>query len=165
MAHRSETPLRIALYQPDMAGNVGTILRTAACLGFACDIIEPCGFPFDDRRLRRAGMDYAARAEISRHADWEAFEDSVGEDARLILMTSGGDAPLTEIGFRPADIILMGSESAGVPSTIHDRADRRATIPMRPGFRSLNVAVAAGIAMAEALRQCGVVNAQDMEAE
>lgn len=143
--------MRIALHQPDIAGNVGTILRMAACFGVPVDIIEPCGFPFSDRKLKRAGMDYAAQAEIVRHADWAAFRES--QPARLILLTSTGDARLPDARFEGSDILLAGSESAGVPAEVHDQAALRVRIPMRPGFRSLNVAVAIGIALGEALRQ------------
>ena len=144
--------MRIALYQPDIAGNVGTILRLSACFSVPCDIIEPCGFAFSERALKRAGMDYAAGASLQRHPEWNAFEASIGK-ARLVLMTTKGSTPLTRFDFRPNDIILMGSESAGVPMEVHDRANARVHIPMHPEFRSLNVAVSAGIALAEALRQ------------
>jgi len=146
--------MRIALYQPDMAGNVGTILRLAACFGAAVDIIEPCGFPFSDRGLKRAGMDYAAQADIARHADWPAFLAARQPGARLILLSTRGSVRLDEAGFRPGDTILLGSESAGAPDAVHDAADMVVRIPLQAGFRSLNVAVAAGIALHEALRQC-----------
>jgi tRNA (cytidine/uridine-2'-O-)-methyltransferase len=145
--------MRIALFQPDIAGNVGTILRTSACLGVPVDIIEPCGFPFSDRKLKRAGMDYAAQADVSRHADWAAFCES--HSARIILLTVDGDTALPDVRFEPGDILLAGSESAGVPPGVHDAAAARIHIPMRPGFRSLNVAIATGIALGEALRQTG----------
>ena len=144
--------MRIALYQPDIAGNVGAVLRTAACFGIACDIIEPCGFAFSERALKRAGMDYAAQAEIARHADWDAFLTSVGL-ARIVLMSSKASTPLPSFTFRPDDILLMGSESSGAPASVHERADARVYIPMAPGFRSLNISVSAGIALAEGLRQ------------
>ncbi len=148
--------LALALYQPDIAGNVGTILRLAACFGVPVHIIEPCGFAFADRALRRAGMDYAAAADVMRHADFEQFAQlATAGDRRLVLLTTAGDMPLHKAIFRPGDILLMGSESAGVPTHVHDRAALRVHIPMRPGFRSLNVALAAGIALAEALRQTG----------
>jgi tRNA (cytidine/uridine-2'-O-)-methyltransferase len=144
--------MRIALYQPDIAGNVGAVLRTAACFGVPCDIIEPCGFAFSERALKRAGMDYAAQAEIARHADWNSFLQSVGT-ARVILMSSKAATSLPSFVFHPNDIILMGSESSGAPAAVHDRADARVFIPMASGFRSLNISVSAGIALAEALRQ------------
>lgn len=146
--------MRISLYQPDIAGNVGAVLRTAACFGVACDIIEPCGFAFSERALKRAGMDYAAHAEIARHADWNTFLASVG-NARIILMSSKASIPLPTFHFRPDDILLMGSESSGAPAAVHDRADARVYIPMASGFRSLNISVSAGIALAEGLRQTG----------
>ena len=144
--------MRIALYQPDIAGNVGAVLRTAACFGVPCDIIEPCGFAFSERALKRAGMDYAAQAEISRHADWEAFLASVGS-ARIVLMSSKAATDMPTFVFQHDDIILMGSESSGAPAEVHDRADERVYIPMADGFRSLNISVSAGIAIAEGLRQ------------
>ena len=145
--------MRIALYQPDIAGNVGTILRMAACFGVAVDIIEPCGFPFSDRKLKRAGMDYAAAAEVTRHADWAAFHESL--PGRLALLTVTGGTALPAARFDSDDTLLLGSEGAGVPEDVHAAADLRVRIPMREGFRSLNVAVAAGIAVSEALRQNG----------
>jgi tRNA (cytidine/uridine-2'-O-)-methyltransferase len=144
--------MRLALYEPDIAGNVGTILRLAACLGVPVDLIEPMGFAFSDRALARAGMDYAAQAEVSRHGDWTAFEAQAG---RIVLLTTQGGVRLDEAVFAAGDTLLLGSESAGVPAHVHDRADLRVTIPMRPGFRSLNVAVAGAMALAEALRQTG----------
>ncbi len=143
--------MRIALHQPDIAGNVGTILRMAACFGVPVDIIEPCGFPFSDRKLKRAGMDYAGQAEIVRHADWAAFRES--QPGRLVLLTVSGGSPLPDAAFASGDIVLAGSETSGVPAAIHEEAALRVRIPMRPGFRSLNVAVAIGIALGEALRQ------------
>lgn len=148
--------MNLALFQPDMAGNVGTILRLTACLGVTCDIIEPCGFAFGERGLKRAGMDYAASAKIKRHLDWTHFEvEATQNKQRIILMTSKGSVPIHHAVFEPNDIILMGSESAGVPGHVHARADARIHIPMQAGFRSLNVAVAAGMALGEALRQTG----------
>jgi tRNA (cytidine/uridine-2'-O-)-methyltransferase len=143
--------MRIALYQPDIAGNVGAILRTAACFGFVCDIIEPCGFAFSARSLKRSGMDYLDQAQIARHADWDSFLTTV--KGRIALFSSKGSVEISQAQFRPDDVILMGSEGAGVPQHIHDSVDLRIHIPMQPGFRSLNVSVAAGIGMAEALRQ------------
>jgi tRNA (cytidine/uridine-2'-O-)-methyltransferase len=145
--------MRIALYQPDIAGNVGTILRTAACLGAGVDLIEPMGFPWSDRALARAGMDYRDAADVLRHADWAAFLDRL--PARLVLFTTKGAARLDKATFVATDTLLFGSESAGVPEAVHAAADLRVAIPMRPGLRSLNVAVSAGIALAEALSQTG----------
>jgi tRNA (cytidine/uridine-2'-O-)-methyltransferase len=146
--------MRIALYQPDIAGNVGTILRLAACWQVGVDIILPCGFPASDAQLRRAAMDYGAAADVTRHADFEAFSAvRLIDDARLIALTSGGDASLYDARFEPNDILLMGRESAGLPPELHDRAAMRVRIPMAEGFRSLNLAVASGIALGEAMRQ------------
>ena len=144
--------MRLALYQPDQAGNVGTILRLAACLGVPVDIIEPCGFPWSDKALKRAGMDYTEIAQVTRHTDWTAFAAARGNQ-RLVLMTTQGAKPLPEARFERGNILLMGSESAGVPAEVHSAADLRVRIPQAPGTRSLNIAVAAGIALAEALRQ------------
>ncbi len=146
--------MRIALYQPDIAGNVGAVLRTAACFSVPCDIIEPCGFAFSDKALKRAGMDYAAQAQIERHPDWASFLDTLN-GARLVLMSSKASAPISRFVFQPDDVILMGSESSGAPAEVHDRAEARVYIPMAAGFRSLNISVSAGIALAEALRQTG----------
>ncbi len=143
--------MRIALYQPDIAGNVGTILRISACFGIPVDIIEPCGFAFSERALKRAGMDYIDPTTITRHADWDNF--TATRRGRIVLLSTKADLPLVNARFEPDDIILLGSEGAGVPNDVHDAADLRVRIPMRPGFRSLNVAVSAGIALAEALRQ------------
>lgn len=148
--------MRIALYQPEIAGNVGAILRTAACFEVACDIIEPCGFAFSHRALKRAGMDYAERVEIKRHPDWKAFEaTAISTNSRIILMSSKASIALPSFAFESSDILLMGSESSGAPDAVHARADARVHIPMAAGFRSLNISVAAGIALAEGLRQTG----------
>jgi len=146
--------MRFALYQPDQAGNVGTILRTAACLGVPVDVIEPCGFPWGDRALKRAGMDYAELAAVTRHPDWAAFEAAL--ERRLVLFTTAGAVPLPEARFEPGDTLLFGSENRGVPEAVHERADLRVRIPQIEGTRSLNLAVAAGIGVAEALRQTGL---------
>jgi tRNA (cytidine/uridine-2'-O-)-methyltransferase len=145
--------MRLALYQPDIAGNVGTILRLAACFSVAVDLIEPMGFAFSDRALARAGMDYAAQAQVTRHADWAAFERRVA--GRIVLLTTRGGTRLDDARFAADDVLLLGSESAGVPDDVHHRADLGVRIPLAGGFRSLNVAVAAGIALAEGLRQTG----------
>lgn len=143
--------MRIALYQPDIAGNVGTILRLAACTGTPVDLIEPMGFAWSDRALARAGMDYAERAEVVRHADWDAFVATVR--GRIVLLTTKGADRLDVARFSAADVLLFGSESSGVPGAVHDRADARVLIPMREGFRSLNVAVSAAMTLATALNQ------------
>lgn len=145
--------MRIALYQPDQAGNVGTILRTAACLGVAVDVIEPCGFPWGDRALKRAGMDYAEIANVTRHAGWAAFVARL--EGRLVLFTTAGAVRLPEARFEAGDILLFGSESRGAPAAVHERAELRVRIPQAAGTRSLNLAVAAGIGLAETLRQTG----------
>lgn len=147
--------MRLALHQPDQAGNVGTILRLAACLALPVDIVEPCGFPFSDRALKRAGMDYAEMAAVTRHSGWEAFEARL--PGRLVLFTTAAGAlPLPEARFEADDTLLFGSESRGVPEAVHTRAHLRVRIPQVEGTRSLNLAVAAGIGLAEALRQVGM---------
>ncbi|MBV8685713.1 MAG: tRNA (cytidine(34)-2'-O)-methyltransferase [Alphaproteobacteria bacterium] len=146
--------MRLALYQPDQAGNVGTIIRLAACLGVPLDLIEPCGFPFSDRALKRAGMDYAEVAAVARHPGWEAFE--ARREGRLVLFTTGGALRLPEARFEAGDVLLFGSESRGAPDEVHARADLEVRIPQAAGTRSLNLAVAAGIGLAEALRQTGL---------
>jgi len=143
--------MRLALYQPDQAGNVGTILRLAACLGVPVDIIEPCGFPWSDKALKRAGMDYAEIASVSRHTDWDSFAAS--RAGRLVLLTTQGGTRLDETLFALDDTLLLGSESHGAPREAHDLATLRVRIPQVEGTRSLNIAVAAGIGLAEALRQ------------
>lgn len=145
--------MRIALYQPEIAGNVGAILRLAACLGAQVDIIEPTGFTWSDKALARSGMDYAGRVEVRRHVDWDAFLATV--TGRIVLLTTRGAERIDRATFRADDVLLMGSEGSGVPDAVHDRADLRVVIPLVPGMRSLNLAVSAGIALAEALRQTG----------
>ncbi|MDX8514219.1 tRNA (cytidine(34)-2'-O)-methyltransferase [Mesorhizobium captivum] len=148
--------LRIALYQPDIAGNTGTILRFAACLDLSVDIIEPAGFPLSDRALKRAGMDYLEMAALARHADWHAFEEWRRTNARrLVLLTTKAATAYTDFAFAGGDILLFGRESAGVPEEIHKAADARLTIPMRPGARSINVALSVAMVAGEALRQFG----------
>ncbi len=145
--------MRIALYQPEIAGNVGAVIRLCACLGVALDIIEPCGFAYSDKALKRAGMDYRHAAIVNRHADWTRFRATV--PGRLILMTTKGAVALTKVAFEHDDILLFGQESAGAPEHIHQQCDLRAVIPLAPDVRSLNLAVTAGIALHEALRQTG----------
>jgi tRNA (cytidine/uridine-2'-O-)-methyltransferase len=155
--------LRLALYQPDIPQNTGAMMRLAACMGVPLDIIEPCGFILDDRRLRRAGMDYIDHLEMKRHVSWDRFvndatraEMNVG---RLVLLTTRASVPYLDFTFRPGDTLLMGSESAGVPSEVADAADARIRIPMKPGLRSLNVALAAAMVLGEALRQTSLPQA------
>lgn len=144
----------LALYQPDIPQNTGTMLRMAACLGVAVDIIEPAGFDVSDRNFRRAGLDYLDRVAIARHASWGAFEAwRMAEGRRLVLATTKAATPYTAFAFAPEDVILVGRESAGVPDEVHAAADTRVMIPMQPGLRSLNVAIAAAMILGEALRQ------------
>lgn len=143
--------MRIALYQPDQAGNVGTILRLAACLGVGVDIIEPCGFAYSDRALKRAGMDYAEIADVKRHNNWDAFERALR--GRIMLLTTRAGVLLPDARFEADDVLLLGSESSGAPPEVHARANERVRIPQIAAARSLNIAVAAGIALGEALRQ------------
>lgn len=146
--------MRLALYQPDQAGNVGTILRLAACLGVPVDVIEPCGFPWGDKALKRAGMDYAEIANVTRHDGSADFEGAL--EGRLVLFTTAGAVRLPDARFEAGDTLLFGSESRGVPAEVHERADLRVRIPQASGTRSLNLAVAAGIGVAEAVRQTGM---------
>jgi len=150
--------MRLALYQPDIPQNAGALLRLAACLEVAVDVIEPCGFLTDDRHLRRAGLDYAERARMTRHASWPAFLEAIAPvrpPARLLLLTTRGDRPHAGFDFRHDDILLLGQESAGAPPAVHAAADARLRVPIAPGLRSLNVALAAAIVLGEALRQTG----------
>ncbi len=148
--------LRIALYQPDIAGNTGTILRLAACLGLGVDVIEPAGFDISDRSLKRAGMDYLAAVTLTRHVTWERFEDwRAAAGRRLVLASTKAATPYVDVAYRPDDILLFGRESAGVPDPVHDRADLRVLIPMVEGQRSINVAMSAAMIAGEALRQTG----------
>ena len=150
--------MRIALYQPDIPQNAGTILRLAACLGIEAHIIEPAGFPTTDRAFRRAGMDYLDQVALVRHTSFEAFERwRAREGARPIVLTTHASTPYLDHVFRAGDILLFGRESAGVPEEVHRAADARLVIPMRAGLRSLNVAVAAAMVVGEAIRQTGGV--------
>ncbi|MFZ2102618.1 MAG: tRNA (cytidine(34)-2'-O)-methyltransferase [Oricola sp.] len=148
--------LAIALYQPDIPGNTGTILRLAACLGAVVHVIEPAGFDLSDRALKRAGMDYLETAALRRHVNWKAFQDwRSGEGRRLVLLTTRADTPYTAHEFQPGDVLLFGRESAGVPDDIHDLADTRLTIPMAQGARSINLALSVAMVAGEAMRQRG----------
>ncbi|WP_237476608.1 tRNA (cytidine(34)-2'-O)-methyltransferase [Lichenibacterium dinghuense] len=149
-------PLRLALFQPDIPQNAGTLFRTCACLGVGADLVEPAGFPTADRNFRRAGMDYLDALDLRRHASFAAFEAwraGAVPRPRLVLLTTGAEADYRDVPFRPGDVLMVGRESAGVPPEVHAAADLRLTVPMRPGFRSLNVAVAAAMVLGEALRQ------------
>jgi len=143
--------MRIALFEPDIPQNAAAIIRLGACLGVPVDIIEPCGFLFSEAGFRRAGLDYIERAEITRHASWEAF--CAARAGRLILLTTKAAHSYTAFAFAPGDTLLFGRESAGVPDHVHDTADARLRIPLRPGLRSINLAQAAAMAVGEALRQ------------
>lgn len=146
--------IRIALYQPDIPGNTGTILRLAACLGAGVDIIEPAGFDISDRNLKRAGMDYIASAALVRHVNWERFEEwRATTGRRLVLASTKAALPYTKVEYRPDDILLFGRESAGAPDHVHDKADERVLIPMVEGQRSINVAMSAAMITGEVLRQ------------
>ena len=154
--------LTLALYQPDIPQNAGTMMRACACLGVDAAIIEPAGFPVSDRHFRRSGMDYLDHVPIDRHASFAAFEGWRGKAGRrLVLLTTKGAVDYLDFAFQPGDVILVGRESAGVPDQVHEAADARIVIPVRPGLRSLNVAVAAAMVMGEALRQLGQMERQE----
>ena len=146
--------MRIALYEPEIAGNVGAVLRLGACLGVPVDLIEPLGFQWDDARVRRTAMDYIDHVAVTRHAGWETFLATTGS-ARLVLLTTKSSENAYRFAFRPDDILLFGKESAGVPPHVHERCTGRIRLPMRPEVRSMNLAMSAGLAVAEALRQTG----------
>lgn len=147
--------MRLALFEPDIPQNAGSLLRLGACLGVTVDIIEPCGFLLTDRAFRRAGMDYLDRAAMQRHPSWAAWQAGRGP-GRVILLTTKGAKPYLEFAFRPDDTLLLGRESAGVPDAVHEAADARLVIPMQPGARALNVTQAAAMVLGEALRQMGL---------
>lgn len=142
----------LALYQPDIPQNAGALLRLAACLGFDLDVIEPCGFLWDDKRMRRAGMDYVGQARVTLHSSWPAFRQAMA-GRRLVLLTTKGDSRLDRFSFQAGDVIMVGRESAGVPDDVAAAVDVRLVVPMRPGLRSLNVALTATLAMGQALAQ------------
>lgn len=146
--------MRLALYQPDIPQNTGTILRLAACFGVGVDVIAPTGFDMTDRALRRAGLDYLEAVSITRHSSFAAFLAARGP-GRLVLLSTHGNQAHTTFSFRGDDTLLLGRESAGVPPDVHAVADARVAIPIREGLRSLNIAVAAAIALGEGLRQTG----------
>ena len=145
--------MRLACYQPEIAGNMGAILRLAACFGTDVDVVAPCGFVWSDARMRRAGMDYVSHVDVVQHADWQAFRHAT--NARVVLLTTHATVRLPDFTFRSDDTLLLGRESAGVPTDVAAECDAAVRIPLRPQVRSLNIAVAAGIALAEALRQAG----------
>lgn len=146
--------MRLALFQPAIPQNVGASIRLSACFGVELHVIEPTGFRFDDRAMKRAALDYGPLGHLARHADWDAFQRDRGP-GRLVLFTTKGATPLNEFAFRPDDILLFGSESSGAPDFVHAAADARVVIPIRPEARSLNLSVSAGIALWEGLRQTG----------
>lgn len=146
--------MRLALYQPDIPQNTGTLMRLCACMGVAMDIIEPCGFIFSDKNLKRAGMDYLDRIDLTRHGNFDDFRET-RETGRIVLLTTKSDLSFLDFAFRPDDTLLLGRESAGVPDDVHSACDARITIPMAAGLRSLNVAVTGAMALCEALRQTG----------
>ena len=152
--------MRLALYEPDIPQNLGAFIRLSACMAVPLDIIEPCGFPVDDKRIRRAAMDYYDLARLTRHTSWQAFQQAMQDGrvpGRLVLLTTRATATFPDVEFRPDDILLLGRESAGVPDEVHDAVDRaagvRLRIPLQKGARSLNVALAASMVLSEALRQ------------
>jgi tRNA (cytidine/uridine-2'-O-)-methyltransferase len=148
--------IRLALYEPDIPQNTGTILRTAACLGVGVDIIEPCGFVWDEKRMRRAGMDYLDAVDLRRHSSWKSYyENRPNPDSRLVLLTTRATMMHTAFPYLPDDTLLLGRESSGVPDLVHDCVNARIIVPVVPGMRSLNVAVTAGIVLGEAMRQTG----------
>ena len=147
--------VRLALYQPDIPQNLGAILRLAACFDVAVDIIEPCGFPLTDKALRRTAMDYGAQVEIRRHDGWVSFHESRRGAGRLVLFSTRGARSLGAFAFQPVDCLLFGRESAGAPDEVHAAADAVVKLPMAAGMRSMNVAMTAGVAVWEALRQTG----------
>ncbi|HEX5007885.1 MAG TPA: tRNA (cytidine(34)-2'-O)-methyltransferase [Hyphomonadaceae bacterium] len=149
--------VRLALYQPDIPQNLGAILRLAACFDVAVDLIEPCGFPLTDKALRRTAMDYGAAVGIRRHDGWSAFLESHSSAGRLVLFSTKGMTSLETFAFEPADCLLFGRESAGVPDEVHAAADAVVRLPMTAGMRSMNVAMTAGVAVWEALKQTGAL--------
>ncbi|MFM5930146.1 MAG: tRNA (cytidine(34)-2'-O)-methyltransferase [Novosphingobium sp.] len=151
--------MRIALFEPEIAGNVGAVLRLGACMGAGVDLIEPMGFTWDDKRVRRTAMDYIDHVEVRRHAGWEAFRETL-DGARLLLFTTRGASSVYDFAFRADDVLLFGKESAGVPDYVFDACDARLRLPMRPQVRSMNLAMSAGLALGEALRQTGTLPAQ-----
>ncbi len=148
--------MQLALFQPDIPQNLGTLIRFSACMGFPLHIIEPCGFPLDEKKLRRAAMDYAELADVRRHVSWDAFVLSYKKQspaARLVLASTKAAKPYAEVKYQPDDILLLGRESAGAPSFVHDAADERVLIEMQEGCRSLNIAISAAMIAGEMMRQ------------
>ena len=150
--------MRIALFEPEIAGNVGAVMRTCACMGAGVDLIEPLGFPWDDRRVRRAAMDYIDHVEVVRHKHFEAFRDAIGQ-SRLVLFTTRATQSSYDFEYRADDVLLFGKESAGVTDEVRSMVDASVRLPMRVEVRSLNLATSAAIALTEALRQTGTLPA------
>jgi tRNA (cytidine/uridine-2'-O-)-methyltransferase len=150
--------MQLALFQPDQPQNTGTLLRLGACMRAPVHVIEPCGFPFSTKALKRYAMDYADHVDIRHHLEWSAFlADQNASKRRIILLTTKTDTPYTRFSFSPNDTLLVGSESAGAPDFVHQKADAQITIPMAPEVRSLNVAVAMAMVLGEALRQTNLM--------
>ena len=150
--------MQLALFQPDIPQNVGTLIRFSACMGITLHIIEPCGFPLDEKKLRRAAMDYADKVDLIRHKNWEGFLSAISRQSpavRMILATTKGSQPYSKVTYQPDDILLMGRESAGVPDFVHAAADERVLIEMQPECRSLNIALSAAMIAGEMIRQVG----------
>ncbi|MGH6905340.1 MAG: tRNA (cytidine(34)-2'-O)-methyltransferase [Geminicoccaceae bacterium] len=147
--------MRVALFQPDIAANVAAIIRLAACFDVPLAIVEPCGFVWDERRLRRVGLDYLRHVRLARFASWSAFDASRRGGERLVLLTTGAERAYHEVAFRADDVLMVGRESAGAPALVHAAADLSVRVPMAPGRRSLNVVTALAIVLSEALRQTG----------
>lgn len=144
--------IRIALYQPEIAPNVGAMIRVCACMGVGLDVIEPCGFPWDDRKIRKSAMDYMTKVNYTLHSSWQTFRDAY-PDRRIILMTTKASEPYTDFEYQDGDILLAGRESAGVPQDVHDTVQGRVCIPMRDGARSMNIVNATSMILGETLRQ------------
>ncbi|HRQ60121.1 MAG TPA: tRNA (cytidine(34)-2'-O)-methyltransferase [Alphaproteobacteria bacterium] len=148
--------MRLALYQPDIPQNVGAAMRLSACLGVPLDVIEPCGFLWDERKIRQSAMDYIEHLSLSRHISWDKFRESA--QGRIILLSTKAAVPYLDFQFQPGDTLLAGRESAGVPDFVHETVDARLFIPMQPGLRSLNVVNACTMVLGEALRQNGLTS-------
>jgi tRNA (cytidine/uridine-2'-O-)-methyltransferase len=148
--------VRVALFEPEIAGNVGAVLRLGACMGVAVDLIEPMGFAWDDRRVRRTAMDYIDHVEVRRHASFDAFRETLGH-ARLVLFTTKAQQSAYQFEFRADDVLLFGKESAGVPQAVADASGARVRVPMRAEVRSLNLATTTALGVGEALRQTGLL--------
>lgn len=148
--------MRLALFEPDIPQNAGAMFRLAACLDLPVDLIEPCGFVLSDARLRRAGLDYLDHVSLTRHASWEAYQAArAAAGGRLILLSSRANRSYLDFAFQADDTVMVGRETAGVPEQVHAAVDARLLVPMRPGLRSLNVALSAAMVLGEALRQTG----------